>query len=122
MSMTGTGRIFCERLSKLLTETQTPCYAWALMSNHAHLLLRTGKVADRSDHAPAFDRLCGELQPAAPPPRASFSKPLQIHSLRRRPRICEQLVAYIHLNPLRAGIGEGCGGVEDVSLSRAIAP
>src|SRR6056297_3109223 len=33
---------FVERLSSLLAETQTPCYAWALIPNHFHLLLRTG--------------------------------------------------------------------------------
>ena len=33
---------FIERLSSLLQETITPCYAWALSSNHVHLLLRTG--------------------------------------------------------------------------------
>jgi|GEM_PF-4686877 len=26
----------------LLPETQTSCYAWVLMSNHAHFLLKTG--------------------------------------------------------------------------------
>ena len=36
---------FLKRLSDLLTDSQTPCYAWALMSNHAHLLLRTGRLA-----------------------------------------------------------------------------
>ena len=35
---------FIERLSSLLQETATPCYAWALMTNHVHLLLRTGSV------------------------------------------------------------------------------
>jgi REP element-mobilizing transposase RayT len=33
---------FLNRLSSLLLESQTPCYAWVLMSNHAHLLLRIG--------------------------------------------------------------------------------
>jgi REP element-mobilizing transposase RayT len=33
---------FVERLSSLLQETVTPCCAWALMTSHAHLLLRTG--------------------------------------------------------------------------------
>ena len=33
---------FIERLSILLPETQTRCYAWSLLSNHAHLLLRSG--------------------------------------------------------------------------------
>jgi putative transposase len=35
---------FADRLSILLPETQTICYAWAFMSNHAHLLLRTGSA------------------------------------------------------------------------------
>jgi len=33
-----------KRLGKILTETNTPCYAWTLMHNHFHLLLRTGTV------------------------------------------------------------------------------
>ena len=33
---------FLDRLSALLPETQTACYAWALMGNHAHFLFRTG--------------------------------------------------------------------------------
>jgi REP element-mobilizing transposase RayT len=32
-----------DRLSKLLPETQTVCYAWSLMPNHAHFLFCTGK-------------------------------------------------------------------------------
>jgi len=35
---------FIERMSALLLETRTRCYAWALMTNHVHLLLRTGNV------------------------------------------------------------------------------
>ena len=33
---------FIERLSILLPETQTQCYAWSFLSNHAHFLLRSG--------------------------------------------------------------------------------
>jgi REP element-mobilizing transposase RayT len=29
---------FIERLSSLLSETKTICYAWAFMPNHAHFL------------------------------------------------------------------------------------
>jgi len=36
---------FIERLPGLFSHSQTPCYAWAIMSNHAHLLLRTGNLA-----------------------------------------------------------------------------
>ncbi len=32
-----------ERLSIILPETHTSCYAWALMSNHAHFLFRSGE-------------------------------------------------------------------------------
>ena len=35
---------FVNRLSQVLSETNTPCYAWALLSNHLHLLLRTGNA------------------------------------------------------------------------------
>ena len=33
---------FLERLSTVLVETHTPCYAWALLNNHAHFLFRSG--------------------------------------------------------------------------------
>lgn len=94
---------FLERLSKLLTETQTPCYAWALMSNHVHLLLRTGRVAIASimrrlltGYAVSFNR--------------RHRRYGHLFQNRYKSILCEedrylrQLVAYIHLNPLRAGI------------------
>ena len=33
---------FLDRLAIVLTDTSTPCFAWALLPNHIHLLLRTG--------------------------------------------------------------------------------
>jgi putative transposase len=33
---------FIDRLSTLIPETKTQCYAWAFMPNHTHLLLRSG--------------------------------------------------------------------------------
>ena len=33
---------FIERLSILVPQTQSICYAWAFMPNHAHFLLRSG--------------------------------------------------------------------------------
>jgi len=35
---------FIERLAALLSETKTICYAWVLMSNHAHFLFRSGNT------------------------------------------------------------------------------
>jgi putative transposase len=34
--------MFVERLGELSQKVQTAVYAWALMSNHAHILLRSG--------------------------------------------------------------------------------
>jgi putative transposase len=35
---------FLERLGDIFTAACTPCYAWALMTNHVHLLVRSGIV------------------------------------------------------------------------------
>jgi putative transposase len=35
---------FLGRLGAILIETRTTCYAWVLISNHFHLLLRTGSA------------------------------------------------------------------------------
>ena len=53
---------FIKRLSELIAESQTPCYAWALMSNHAHLLLRTGSLIDLSAVIEAVGRYFGAEQ------------------------------------------------------------
>ena len=37
--------IFLDWLGNILSETQTACFAWALIPNHFHLLLRTGTTA-----------------------------------------------------------------------------
>jgi len=36
---------FLKRLGNVLSETATPCFAWALIPNHAHLFPRTGTTA-----------------------------------------------------------------------------
>jgi REP element-mobilizing transposase RayT len=35
---------FINRLAILVPATQTNCFAWVFMSNHAHFLFRTGKI------------------------------------------------------------------------------
>ena len=54
---------FVRRLAAVIKDTQTFCYAWALIPNHFHLLLRTGvtpitTVMQRvlSGYAGAFNR------------------------------------------------------------------
>jgi putative transposase len=94
---------FLERLSRHLSESQTACYAWALMTNHAHLLLRTGSCPIAS----IMRRLLTGYA-------VSFNRRHRRHGHlfqnRYKSILCEedaylkQLVAYIHLNPLRDGI------------------
>jgi REP element-mobilizing transposase RayT len=94
---------FLERLSGLLLESQTACYAWALLTNHTHLLLRTGS-------APIASIMRRLLTGYA----VSFNRRHRRHGhlfqnryksiLCEEDRYLKQLVAYIHLNPLRAGV------------------
>jgi REP element-mobilizing transposase RayT len=92
-----------DRLATLLPETGTGCYAWAFLDNHAHFLFRSGPrgiaVLMRrllTGYVVGFNRRhrrCGQL----------FQN-------RYKSIVCQedaymkQLVAYIHLNPLRAGL------------------
>ena len=107
---------FLERLSKLLQELVTPCYAWALMTNHVHLLLRTGTVPIASvmrqlltGYAVRFNR--------------RHRRSGHLFQNRYKSILCEedeylkQLVAYIHLNPLRAGIVADFAALKDYSFT-----
>jgi putative transposase len=92
-----------KRLGELLPATKTSCYAWAMLSNHAHFLLRTGTtglsiVMKRllTGYVVSFNR------------RHLRHGPL--FQNRFKSIVCQEdiylreLVRYIHLNPLRAGI------------------
>jgi len=94
---------FLERLSRLVPETQTICYAWAFMSNHFHLLLRTGLVPIAvlmrrllTGYAVYFNR--------------RHRRYGHLFQNRYKSILCQEdlylmeLVRYIHLNPLRAGL------------------
>ena len=92
---------FLERFAMILEETQTQCYAWALIPNHFHLLLRTGptplsKVMRRlmTGYAVTFNlrhRRSGHL----------FQNRYKSVVCEEDPYLLE-LIRYIHLNPLRA--------------------
>jgi len=92
---------FLKRLAIILEETQTQCYAWALIPNHFHLLLRTGptplsKVMRRlmTGYAVTFNK--------------RHKRSGHLFQNRYKSVICEEdsylleLIRYIHLNPLRA--------------------
>src|SRR4030042_6030630 len=36
---------FLDRLGLLLLESKTTCFAWALLPNHVHLLVRSGEIS-----------------------------------------------------------------------------
>ncbi len=92
-----------DRLSNLLPETKTLCYAWAFLPNHAHFLFRTGPIPLATlmrrlltGYVVSFNRRhkrCGQL----------FQN-------RYKSIVCQEevylreLVRYIHLNPIRARI------------------
>jgi REP element-mobilizing transposase RayT len=92
---------FLNRLTTILEETQTQCFAWALIPNHFHLLLHTGatplsKVMRRlmTGYAVSFNR--------------RHKRSGHLFQNRYKSVVCEEdpylleLIRYIHLNALRA--------------------
>lgn len=102
---------FISRLARLLSETSTSCYAWALMKNHAHLLLRSGLFPLASfmrrlltGYAQQFNR--------------RHNRSGHLFQNRYKSFLCEEdpylleLVRYIHLNPIRAGMAKDMAALE----------
>jgi len=94
---------FLERVAKALLDSQTPCYAWALLPNHFHLLLRTGNASIAqlmrrilSGYAGSFNR--------------QYRRVGHLFQNRYKSILCQEdayfleLVRYIHLNPLRVNL------------------
>jgi len=94
---------FVSRLSSLLTKGSTKCFAWSLMSNHFHLLLMPTTVSLSetmrrllTSYAVYFNR--------------KYHRTGHLFQNRYKSILCEEepyfleLVRYIHLNPLRAGL------------------
>ena len=71
------------RLGDPARETHTAVCTWALMENHAHLLVRSGPGGASRVHATAADRTRHVFQPRPPSPRPSVSEPLEIRELAR---------------------------------------
>jgi putative transposase len=94
---------FLDRLGNILLETQTACYAWALIPNHFHLLLRTGTTVIST----VMRRL---LTGYAVTFNIRHKRHGHLFQNRYKSILCQEdsylleLVRYIHLNPLRAGI------------------
>jgi REP element-mobilizing transposase RayT len=94
---------FISRLGVILPETSTRCYAWALIPNHFHLLLKTGSVPV----ATVMRRL---LTGYAVTFNRRHSRHGHLFQNRYKSILCQEepylleLVRYIHLNPIRASI------------------
>jgi putative transposase len=91
------------RLGRVISESQTPCYAWALIDNHFHLLLKTGNVPV----ATVMRRL---LTGYAVSFNLRHKRAGHLFQNRYKSILCQEdaylleLVRYIHLNPLRASL------------------
>ncbi len=102
---------FLNRLAPLFWETQTNCYAWALMPDHFHVLIKTGLVPLShimrrlmTGHAVSFNkrhRRNGHL----------FQNRYKSIICQEEPYLME-LIRYIHLNPLRVGLVQDLAGLE----------
>jgi REP element-mobilizing transposase RayT len=94
---------FLDRLSALVPDSQTRCFAWALLPNHVHLLLQTGLMPI----ATLMQRL---LTGYAVSFNLKYQRHGQLFQNRYKSILCQEdpylkeLVRYIHLNPLRAGL------------------
>ncbi|HBF42884.1 MAG TPA: transposase [Desulfobacteraceae bacterium] len=98
------------RLADLLPTTNTSCYAWAFLSNHAHFLFRSGDTGLSTlmrrlltGYAMKFNR--------------KYRRHGKLFQNRYKSIICQEdiylkeLVRYIHLNPLRAKLVSNMGGL-----------
>ena len=101
---------FLEKLDAVLLESGSPCFAWVLMRNHVHLLLRSGRVP----LAMVMQRL---LTSYAMYFNRRYRRHGQLFQNRYKSILCEEdlylkeLVRYIHLNPLRARAVEDLNGL-----------
>ena len=92
---------FITRMGDIACETETAIYAWVLMDNHAHILLRSGPCG-----LPTYMRRV--LSGYAVSYNRRHRRHGHLFQNRYKSIICEEdtyfteLVRYIHLNPLRA--------------------
>jgi len=102
---------FIKNLGVILRQTETVCYAWSLIPNHFHLLLKTGPTPISTvlqklltGHAIRYNR--------------RHKRHGHLFQNRYKSILCQadayllELVRYIHLNPLRAGLVDGIEQLE----------
>jgi putative transposase len=94
---------FVGRLATVLSEASTSCFAWILIPNHFHLLVRTGSV-------PISTVMRRLLTGYAVHFNRRHHRSWHLFQNRYKSILCQQdyhileLVRYIHLHPIRANI------------------
>ncbi|PNU18684.1 transposase [Geothermobacter hydrogeniphilus] len=94
---------FVQRPSRLLDDTETHCYAWALLDNHFHLLLTPMKQ-------PLANLMRRLLTGYATAFNIRHKRSGHLFQNRYKSIVCDkdnylmELIRYIHLNPLRSGL------------------
>ncbi len=107
---------FLNRLEMILPETKTSCYAWVLMTNHVHLLLKTGV-------APIATVMRRLLTGYAVRFNRRHRRHGQLFQNRYKSFLCEEdvylkeLVRYLHLNPIRAKLVKDVKDLESYPYS-----
>lgn len=103
---------FVERAGALFLATATACFAWALIPNHWHLILRTGLK-------PLWRVMLKLLSGFARTFNARHQRRGYVFQDRYKAILVEdddyldELVRYVHLNPIRAGIVEDVEALAD---------
>ncbi len=109
-------RNFLERIGRVILETSTRCYGWALLTNHVHLVLRTGL-------APIATVMRRVLTGYAQQFNRRYKRHGHLFQNRYKSILCEEdpyfleLVRYIHLNPIRTGLVKGLKGLRHYPFS-----
>ena len=94
---------FLRRLSELATSTALVVYAWSLMPNHFHLLVRTGRVSLSQNMRSLMSGYAGYFN-------RRHRRHGHVFQNRFKSIVCDEevylleLVRYLHLNPLRAKV------------------
>jgi len=94
---------FLGRLGRLVIEERATCFAWSLLPNHAHILLRTGSV-------PLTKMMRRLLTGYAVSFNLRHQRAGHLFQNRYKSILCDEdvylleLVRYIHLNCIRAGM------------------
>ena len=103
---------FVDRLADFGHKKNLLIYAWALMPNHFHLLVRTGFM-------PIANNMRKLLTGYVVNYNLRHNRHGHLFQNRYKSIICEEdpylleLTRYIHLNPLRAGLVQSLGELED---------